>query len=123
MRPTAPVSMLLNAFDDFLRDKVHAKNILDLVAVPNVKLMFDCHHVGRSEGDVIARLTDLLPYAGHDQFVGVPGRNSPQQSTLNYRRVFSALRTLGWTHPVGAEYRPDGATQDSLDWMPTLRHS
>ena len=30
-------------------------------AAPNLRLMFDCYHVGRTEGDVIARLHALCP--------------------------------------------------------------
>ena len=32
------------------------------------------------------------------------------------------LRDLGWDRSLGAEYRPVGATEDSLGWLPVLRY-
>jgi len=79
--------------------------------------MFDCYHVGRTEGDVITQLQARLPLIGHIQFASIPNRKSPDQGTLDYTQVFATLDSLGWTRPLGAEYHPDGATENSLDWM------
>ena len=101
----------------FLRDTAQAVNILRDLGRDNLALMFDCYHVARTEGDVIDRLRDTLPWIGHVQFAGVPDRGRPDHGTLDYRAVFDALRAAGWTRPPGAEYRPDGATDASLGWM------
>ena len=53
----------------------------------------------------------------HIQFASLPNRKSPDQGTLDYTQVFAAIEALGWTRPLGAEYHPDGATENSLDWM------
>jgi hydroxypyruvate isomerase len=34
--------------------------------------------------------------------------------------VFDVIASLGYTAPLGAEYKPKGPTQDSLSWMETL---
>ena len=39
--------------------------------------------------------------------------------TLAYQQVFAALRSLGWSRPIGAEYKPGGATEASLGWKKT----
>ncbi|MEM7753812.1 MAG: TIM barrel protein [Pseudomonadota bacterium] len=104
----------------FLQTTEQARAIIGEVGAPNLKLMFDCYHVARTEGDVTARLADLLPILGHVQFAGVPDRGAPDVGTLNYRDVFKALQTLGWTRPLGAEYRPGGPTKSSLGWMTSL---
>lgn len=110
----------LNAFDVpgyFLRRTDQAMEVIDDVSAPNLKLMFDCYHVARTEGDVVERLEKLLPVIGHIQIASVPDRSTPDHGDLNYREVFPTLRALGWTRPIGAEYRPDGPTEESLTWL------
>jgi hydroxypyruvate isomerase len=104
----------------FLRTTQQAAEIIDDVGASNLKLMFDCYHVGRTEGDVITRLRDLLPIIGHIQFASVPDRGTPDHGEIDYQTVFSEIQALGWTKPLGAEYRPLGETDASLDWMSTL---
>ena len=110
----------LNRFDApgyFLRTTDQAREIIAEVNAPNLRLMFDCYHVGRTEGDVIARLRDLLPIIGHIQFASVPDRGAPDHGDLDYRAVFAEIAALGWTRPLGAEYRPVGATDETLGWL------
>ncbi|MEM7732481.1 MAG: TIM barrel protein [Pseudomonadota bacterium] len=101
----------------FLETTTQASAIINALALPNLKLMFDCYHVGRTEGDVITRLTDLMPVIGHIQFASVPDRGPPDRGELNYRAVFDHIASLGWNRPLGAEFRPDG---DHHNWMTTL---
>lgn len=113
----------LNAFDTpgyFLKDTGQAARIIAELCAPNLKLMFDCYHTARTEGDVSARLDALLPIIGHIQIAGVPNRGPPDTGTLDYRRVFDHLRGLGWTEPLGAEYKAPGAPEASLTWMRRL---
>jgi hydroxypyruvate isomerase len=104
----------------FLNSTAQAAALIDQIGAPNLRLMFDCYHVGRTEGDVIARLEALRPIIGHIQFAAVPDRGPPDHGTLDYRAVFDALDRIGWDRPLGAEYRPIGATDDSLGWMAQL---
>ncbi|MEL7256298.1 MAG: TIM barrel protein [Pseudomonadota bacterium] len=114
----------LNAFDApgyFLNTTQQACSIIEEMAEPNLKLMFDCYHVARTEGDVIRRLEACFDHIGHIQFASVPDRRAPDQGTLDYRKVFQVIDGLGWARPLGAEYRPDEATEASLTWMKTLQ--
>ena len=57
----------LNPYDApgyFLNSTELATQIIDEVAAPNLKLMFDCYHVQLIQGDLTHRLTKLLPYMG-----------------------------------------------------------
>ena len=105
----------------YLSDTALAADLIDAAGRPNLKLMFDCYHVGRTEGDVLGRLKVLLPMVGHVQFAGVPDRGPPDRGTLDYGAVFAGIRDLGWDRPLGAEYRPGGATEPTLGWMTDLR--
>ena len=110
----------LNAHDVpgyFLRDTGAAADIISRLGRSNVKLMFDCYHVARTEGDVAARFHALLPIIGHVQFAGVPHRGAPDRGDLDYRAVFGEIARTGWQRPLGAEYRPDGPVEAGLEWM------
>lgn len=110
----------LNAQDApgyFLQTTTQAREIINHLAHSNLRLMFDCYHVQITEGDVTGRLTDLMPIIGHIQFASVPDRGAPDAGVLNYPDVFRHIRALGYAAPLGAEYKPEGATGASLGWL------
>ena len=116
----------LNHYDApgyFMQTSGQAKAIIEEVSAGHLKLMFDCYHLQLMEGDISHRLQDLLPIIGHIQFASVPTRNEPDGGELNYRHVFGVLRELGYDTPLGAEYKPVGATESGLGWMDYLRTS
>ena len=104
----------------FLNSLEQAAQIIARLGQNNLKLMFDCYHVGRTEGDVIGHLRALYPIIGHIQFASVPLRQSPDQGSVDFKEVFAAIDDMGWTGPLGAEYKPMGKTEASLCWMQSL---
>jgi len=102
----------------FLQTTEQARTIIEKLGLPNLRLMFDCYHVGRTEGDVMTRLTDLLPIIGHIQFASVPDRGPPDQGELNYDAIFKHIQSLGWISPLGAEFKPP--KDQSHIWMRAL---
>jgi hydroxypyruvate isomerase len=114
----------LNAVDApgyFLGCTRQARDLIERINEPNLKLMFDCYHAGRTEINVAETLTEMMPIIGHIQFAGVPDRGTPDRGEVDYRRIFAQIADLGWHQPLGAEYRPTGDTDSSLSWMATLR--
>ncbi len=110
----------LNAFDApgyFLRDTGLASEIIIRLQIPQLKLMFDCYHVARTEGDVLAKLAEHASIIGHIQFAGVPDRGRPDVGVLDYAPIFRAIEDMGWISPLGAEYKPGGPTEETLGWM------
>ncbi|MEM1020249.1 MAG: TIM barrel protein [Pseudomonadota bacterium] len=105
----------------FLETTDQAAELIASIVAPNLKLMFDCYHVGRTEGDITTRLEALLPVIGHIQIARVPDRGPPQGGEVNYAYIFEVLQGLGWSKPIGAEYKPEGATDQSLDWLNLFR--
>ena len=79
--------------------------------------MFDCYHVGRTEGDVILRFKECFPYIGHIQFASVPDRGPPDRGIVDYDAVFAAIDAGGWNTPLGAEYKVEGLTEGTLHWL------
>lgn len=110
----------LNHYDApgyFLNGSAQAKSIINEVGAPNLKLMFDCYHIQRLEGNLTNKLTDLLPIIGHIQFASVPDRGAPDHGEIHYPHIYAHLATLGYDAPLGAEYKPDGDTDKSLGWL------
>lgn len=105
----------------FLTRSDQALGLIERAGHANLKLMFDCYHLQIMEGDLTRRLTALMPVIGHVQIAAVPDRGTPDHGELDFRHICATLRELGWTRPVGAEYRPAGPTGDSLGWLPGLR--
>ncbi|WP_299611540.1 TIM barrel protein [uncultured Tateyamaria sp.] len=103
----------------FLQTTDQARAIIAEVNAPNLKLMFDCYHVGRTEGDILTRLSDLHDIIGHIQFASVPDRGAPDHGELDYATIFAAL--TDWPAPLGAEYKPGGDTDATLGWMQQFR--
>ena len=114
----------LNGYDApgyFLDHSDKARRIIEAVGAPNLKLMFDCYHIQIIEGDLTRRITANLDIIGHVQFAGVPHRSRPDEGEISYRHVFAHLADLGYTAPLGAEYKPDdGDTDASLGWFSGL---
>lgn len=116
----------LNHYDApgyFLQTTDQAIKIIKEVGADNLKLMFDCYHVQLMEGDLSHKLADLQEHIGHVQFASVPDRAAPDQGELNYDYVFSRLQELGYTMPLGAEYKPQGPTEPTLQWLQAAKGS
>lgn len=110
----------LNRFDKagyFLTDTVQAQQIIQKCNQDNIKIMYDCYHVQRSEGNVCHRLTKIFPLVGHIQIASSPQRAEPNTGELNYAYVIQCIANLGYTGYIGAEYIPTGDVADSLDWL------
>ncbi len=82
--------------------------------------MFDCYHVGRTEGDVTVRLREAFDRIGHIQIAAVPSRAEPDEGELAYPAIFAEIDRLGWPGWVGAEYRPRTTTDAGLGWVAAL---
>ncbi len=94
--------------------------ILDQVGLENVKLQYDCYHMHRMGDDIATVLPKLLQFPahiGHIQFADAPGRHEPGTGAIAFAALFLQLDRLGYGGWVAAEYRPSGATNDSLGWF------
>ena len=114
----------LNTYDTpnyFLTNTSQAVSIIDAVGAANLRLMFDCYHVARMEGDILSVFKRVQPYIGHIQFADPPNRTAPSTEGLDFKPVFDTMVALGWNQPFGAEYKPNGPTDLRLGWMRRFR--
>lgn len=101
----------------FLNDFVFARDLINELKIPNLKLQFDIYHCQIIHGDVTMRLREMMPIIGHIQIASIPSRNEPDGEELNYPFVFAELDRLGYRGFVGCEYNPRGQTTDGLGWF------
>jgi hydroxypyruvate isomerase len=84
-----------------------AVQVVQGVASPRLKLLYDIYHMQIMEGDVIATIKANFQHIAHFHTGGVPGRNEIDDTQeLNYRRVMQAIADLGYTGFVGQEFVP-----------------
>ena len=105
----------------FLSTVDHAAGIIAALDRPNLKMMFDCYHLQIMGGDLLRRFQAHRAITGHVQFAGVPDRGDPARGEVDYGWLLPAMQAAGWDTPFGAEYRPEGRTEDGLDWLTRFR--
>jgi len=104
----------------FLQNSDQAAALVDQLASPHIKIMFDCYHLQRQGGDLVHYFSQYQPLIGHVQFAAVPHRGPPSGGELDYRWLLAEFVRLGYQGWFGAEYRPVGRTEDSLGWLAVL---
>ena len=112
----------INSYDVpeyFLKTVDQALDIINEIGSPDLKLMFDFYHVERQQGSATTKFQAALNFVGHVQFASVPDRASPDHGDLDFDEVFKILDAQ-WKGFCGAEYRPDGPTDASLQWLQYL---
>jgi hydroxypyruvate isomerase len=81
--------------------------VVEGVASPRVKLLYDIYHMQIMEGDVIRTIRNNFQHIAHFHTGGVPGRNEIDETQeLNYRRVMEVIADLGFTGYVAQEFIP-----------------
>jgi hydroxypyruvate isomerase len=87
-------------------------DVIEGVASPRVKILYDIYHAQIMEGDVIATIREHKDRIGHFHTGGVPGRHEIDATQeLNYSAVCKAIADTGFTGFVAQEFVP---TRDPL---------
>ncbi|MBI1966859.1 MAG: TIM barrel protein [Gemmatimonadetes bacterium] len=86
--------------------------VVQTVASPRVKLLYDIYHMQIMEGDVIRTIRDQKNWIAHFHTGGVPGRHELDDTQeLNWRAIATAIADTGFTGYVAHEFVP---TRDPL---------
>ncbi len=96
-----------------LREQIE---ILEEVQHPNVRLQYDVYHMARMGEHVVENLFEHAHIIGHIQFADAPGRAQPGTGKVDFIGVFKAIDDSIYHGWVGAEYNPQGLTEDSFGW-------
>lgn len=88
--------------------------IVDEVASPAVRLLYDLYHAQVAEGKLTRTATANLAKIAHLHVADCPGRHQPGTGELNYRNILAAIDAAGYQGYVGLEYRPSGDDMAAL---------
>jgi hydroxypyruvate isomerase len=89
--------------------------VMEGVASPRVKLLYDIYHMQIMEGDIIRTIRDTIAHLGHFHTGGVPGRHELDDTQeLNWRTVCKAIADLGYQGYVAHEFVPSRDPLTSL---------
>ena len=89
--------------------------VIDRVASPAVKLLYDVYHMQVMEGNIIGAIRNHHPAFAHYHVAGNPGRHEPDNSQeLCYPAIYEAIAATGFTGYVGMEFIPRGDPIESL---------
>lgn len=88
--------------------------IVDEVASPAVKLLYDVYHQQITEGNLLARLTAGLDRIGHFHVADVPGRHEPGTGEINYANLLARIADSGYEGYVGLEFTSTTTAEEAL---------
>lgn len=98
----------------YLDSTTLALDIIEEVASPNLKLLFDVYHSAVMDEDRKAVLDGRMHLVHHIQIADMPGRNEPGTGMIDWPAVVSDLRELGYQGDIGLEYKPTLPPIESL---------
>jgi hydroxypyruvate isomerase len=116
-----PLNSLVDHKGCYLDTSAVGFEIAKCVDCPNVKILYDIYHMQIMEGNLIANITGNIEFVAHFHAAGVPGRNEPMDTEVNYRAVLKKIDALGYQGHVGLEYWPtyenDKSIRDCLEYI------
>lgn len=92
-------------------------DVLNEINHPNLKLQYDLYHMQRMGEDCADFFDRHFDKIGHIQFADCPGRGEPGTGQTDFGRLFDIIAQSDYRGWTGAEYKPSGASEDSLGWL------
>ncbi len=117
------ITVLIEPLNTGVAEDYHLVNIdrgietIISVNAPNLKLMVDCFHTRKMDGDLVPVFERAMPYVGHIQFSSFPDRAEPDHGDIDYTTLLPWLVAQGFDGPFGAEYTPAGDLDAGLGWL------
>lgn len=97
-----------------------ARELIDQLGLPNLRVMFDLYHAQMTEGRLLDNLYAHGARIGHIQIADVPGRHEPGTGEVHWPAVLAAIEASGYAGWIGCEYKPKADTGAGLSWRESL---
>ncbi|MHB8531231.1 MAG: TIM barrel protein, partial [Solirubrobacteraceae bacterium] len=94
-----------------------ALELLDAAATRCSDVLIDLHHIAAMDADAAREIDRAAGRIGHVQVSAHPGRRAPGSGELDLWDVIARLTAAGYSGPIGLEYEPAGATEDTLGFL------
>lgn len=88
----------------FLTRSDQAYAVCRAVNSPHCKILYDIYHMQIEEGNLIPNLDACWDEIGYLQSGDNPGRKEPTTGEINYTKVFSHIKSKGFTGVIGMEH-------------------
>jgi hydroxypyruvate isomerase len=94
------------------------------VGHPGLRIMFDLYHMAREPRPIAGSFAAHAGLVGHVQIAdpetrAEPRLDGPPESAMP--AILAALAEAGYDGDLGCEYRPAGAVEDGLAWLPAIK--
>lgn len=103
--------------DFLIHNTEHMQQVLHNLNHSNLAMQYDLYHMAKMQQPIAEQLPDIIDNIGHIQFADTPDRHQPGTGDLPFTDLLQQLRNLSYSHWIGAEYKPQGKTAESLEWM------
>jgi hydroxypyruvate isomerase len=119
----AGITLLIEAINTrtmpgfYVCHSAQALELIDEAGAANARLQYDVFHMQIMEGNLAARLRELLPRIGHIQVADVPERHEPGTGEINFPWLFEHIDRIAYDGWIGAEYVPRAGTVEGLGWV------
>ena len=100
----------------YLTSTVEGLDIIDEVDRPEIQLLYDIYHSAMMGEHIEEVLEGRLDRIVHVHLADTQGRGEPGSGKLDWRARLDWLAEHGYDGLVGLEYRPTGATLESLSF-------
>ena len=113
-----PLNTLVDHAGYYLHSTAEAIEIIDTVASPQLKLLYDIYHMQIMEGNIVSTIEQNIDRIGHFHSAAVPGRAEHFDGELDYAHILRRIESLGYEACLGLEYFPQmadhGASLDKI---------
>lgn len=92
-------------------------SVLNAINHPDLLMQYDIYHMLMMQEDPADFMQQYANKIGHIQFADCPGRHQPGTGTIDFYKLFSAIKASSYKGWVGAEYNPSSNTQATLNWF------
>ncbi len=106
-----PLNLLVDHAGYYLSTSIQGFQMIDEVASPAVKLLFDIYHQQITEGFLTSNIVDNIDKIGHFHVANHPGRHEPALGEINYPYLFDRIRETAYDRYVGLEFSPSDPTR------------
>lgn len=105
-----PLNTRIDHIGYFLSSTVEGLDIIDHVASPNVKIVYDIYHSAVMDEKTEEVLVGRVDRVAHVHVADHPGRNQPGSGVIDLKGRLNWIFANGYQGYVGLEYRPIGSS-------------
>jgi sugar phosphate isomerase/epimerase len=104
----------LNRYETSLyNDTASAKEVIDRIGKPNLKMLIDTFHMNIEEPDIIGSILHVRDYISHVHFAD-SNRWAPGCGHIDFKKIVRALRRIKYRGAICAEILPKPTPDECL---------